>query len=261
MISLSELAERLADDPGRSGLFLDFDGTLTPIVDDPATARLPEGVAAALAELARRLGLVAVVSGRPAAYLAGQLADTPVRLLGLYGLEEWRAGAAVPRPDAAAWQPAVRRARELLGEQLADCAGVLVEDKGLAVAAHWRNAPDRSAAQDAVERAVTVARVETGLGRQEGKLVVELRPPVPWDKGSGVRALADESGLVLVIVVGDDLGDLAAFEAAAERGGVSVAVAHGEETPDELRAAADLVVEGQAGVAALLDALAAALAP
>ena len=240
--------------PGsRAGLVLDFDGTLAPIVEDPTTSRMVEGAAASLAVLAEALPLVAVVSGRPAVFLAERAAVPGVRLLGLYGLEEAREGAVVVRADAARWQHAVDAAREVLAASLPDLPrGVVVEDKGLAVAVHWRRAHDAHAAEAAVAALVTEVAARTGLRREPGKLVEELRPPVERDKGDAVRDLAQEAGLEDVAYVGDDLGDLPAFAVARALGGLAVAVDHGGETPAAVRAAADLVLDGAAGVAVWL---------
>jgi trehalose 6-phosphate phosphatase len=255
VIDTATLLDRLTADSGRAALFLDFDGTLAPIVDDPAASRMPDEVGATVAALAERLGVVALVSGRPAAFLAERADIAGPRRLGLYGLEEWRDGRAVARPEAARWQDQVDEAKAQLRRVLADVEGVTIEDKGLSVAVHWRNAPDRDAAGQAVAAAMRRTAEVTGLGREPGKLVDELRPPVAWDKGSAVRAVVDEVDATAVAYVGDDLGDLAAFRVAKELGGWGVAVEHGEETPDELVRAADLVVAGTAGVAELLAGL------
>jgi trehalose 6-phosphate phosphatase len=249
------LADHLAADPERAGLFCDFDGTLTPIVADPATTRIDETTGALLADLAARLRVVAVVSGRPAAFLASQVSVPAVRLLGLYGLEQWRDGTATTHHEASAWADAVATARDRLAGWVADLPGVAVEDKGLSVAVHWRNAPDRDAAADAVARLTRRLADETGLAREPGKLVEELRPPVDWDKGSAVRSMVGEAALDRVAYLGDDRGDLAAFATVRDAGGVCVAVAHGEETPADLLAAADAVVDGHAGALAALRAL------
>lgn len=255
MIDRSPLLDRLSAEPRRSALFLDFDGVLAPIVDDPTASRMPDDVGATVAALAGRLGVVAVVSGRPAAFLGERAAIPAARRLGLYGLEEWHDGRAVARPEAARWQAPVVEAKTMLRTALADLDGVTIEDKGLSVAVHWRNAADRTAAGQAVAAAVRRAAEVTGLAGEPGKLVEELRPPVDWDKGAAVRAVAGEVDASAVAYLGDDLGDLAAFRAARELGGWAVAVDHGEETPTELLEAADLVVEGTQGVAALLAEL------
>lgn len=246
--AMRSVLERLAADPAHAGLFLDFDGTLAPIIDDPPSARMIPEAGPIVADLARRLGLVAVVSGRPAAFLGERAAIPRVRLLGLYGLEEWVDGQRRPRPETTEWAPAVARARVRLRDAFDGVDGVLIEDKALSVAVHWRNAADRDAAGLLVDRVVTDIAVDTGLAREPGKLVEELRPPVAWDKGATVRALADELELGALAYVGDDRGDLPAFEAVQERGGAAIVVAQGLETPPVLLEIADVVLQGAEGV-------------
>jgi trehalose 6-phosphate phosphatase len=249
VLTAEELLARLTADPGTAGLFCDFDGTLTPIVLDPASSRLPQPLAGVLADLAARLGVLAVVSGRPVTFLAERASVPGVRLLGLYGLQEWLDGRVVVRPEAASWQPAVDAARARLAEEVERLEGVRLEDKGLSLALHWRGAPDLDAAARAAHELATAVAAQTGLSVERGKLVEELRPPVAWDKGSGVLALVEECGLREVVFVGDDLGDLAAFRAVREHGGAAVAVDAGEETDPRLLAAADVVLPGTDAVA------------
>lgn len=258
-MTVAELVAWLAAEPARSGLYLDFDGTLAPIVSDPRSSRMGEGVDSVLAELAIRLGLVAVVSGRPAAFLAERAAVPGVRLLGLYGLEEWRDGSLRVRPEVTRWHDKVVEATRRLAAAFAGVEGVYVEGKGLAVAVHWRNAADRVAAETAVIGVVAEIADATGLAREAGKFVEELRPPVAWDKGATVTATAAEANLARVTYIGDDLGDLPAFAAVRTLGGLAIVVDQGSETPGDLLAAADLRLAGSEAVSELLAALAAAL--
>jgi trehalose 6-phosphate phosphatase len=237
-------------------LCLDFDGTLAPIVTDPTMAALPDGLDAVLTRLGRGLGLLAIVSGRPATFLAERAGVPGVTLLGLYGLEEHRDGAVHPRPEAAAWQEKVDAAAATLAAAVGGLQGVWLERKGLAVGVHWRNAPDRQAAEAVVGHLVTEVAAATGLAREPGKFVEELRPPVEWDKGSAVRAAAEGRDLDLVVYAGDDRGDLAGFAAAQALGGLAVAVDHGAETAEEVLSSADVVLEGTEALAGLLRGLA-----
>ena len=205
------------------------------------------------------VALLAIVSGRPAAFLGARVNVPGVRLLGVYGLEQWLDGRSVVRPEAARWRAAVRDACRELPDLVADVEGAAVEDKGLSVAVHWRNAVDRRAAEEAVTRAVRTVAAATGLAREPGKLVEELRPPVEWDKGTAVQACAADAGIERVAYVGDDRGDLAAFSAVHALGGVCIAVDHGAETPDALLEAADARVAGHEGVIELLADLHATL--
>ena len=253
----ADVSERLAAAGHDAGLILDFDGTLAPIVDDPSTSALPPGLDDSLARVAAGLGVVAIVSGRPASFLGDRVGIDGVRLLGLYGTEEWRDDRAVARPEAAEWMPALDEARDRLALALAGHPGVVFEDKGLAVALHWRNADDRDAAERFVAEVVNSVAADTGLAQEPGKFVAELRPPLGWDKGSAVRAIAEESSLTEVVYVGDDRGDLPALAAARDAGGVAMVVDHGSETPDEVRAAADVVFDDTAAVGSWLLNLAA----
>ena len=243
----------------RGGLVLDFDGTLTEIVDDPATSQLSDGVAEVLSVLAHRLDVVAIVSGRPARFLAERAGIPGVKLLGLYGTEEWRDGDAAPRPEMLAWQSAVDDASDRFALAIAGHPGVVLEDKGLTVALHWRNAPDRDAAGAFVDQVAADVAAETGLAQEPGKFVAELRPPVQWDKGSAVRALVAEHALDTVVYIGDDHGDLPALAAARAAGGIAMVVDHGAETTAEVRAAGDVVLDGPSAVSAWLAELAASL--
>lgn len=249
-----ELTNRLLADPDHTGLFLDFDGTLAPIVSDPQQSTMPERLRPVLEELAETFAVLAVVSGRPADFLIERVQVRGALLLGLYGLQEAMDGEVRARPEAAEWQPAVDQARRRLQEAFRGREGVYVEDKGLAVAVHYRNARQ---AREEVERLVRELAEATALHREPGKLVEELRPPVDWDKGAAVSAVADEHHLTVVAYVGDDLGDLVAFDVVGERGGLAAGVDHGEETPQQVRSAASVLFDGTEGVADWLESLAA----
>ncbi len=248
----------LVADPAHGALFLDFDGTLSAIVDDPGQARPLPGVPELLAGLATAFALVAVISGRPTAFLHAALGDEPaVELVGLYGLER----ALGASGQAAEWSTVIDA---VVGEARSGApAGVYVEPKGLTVTLHWRHAPQ---AQGWVEAFAAEAVAARGLVVHTGRMDVELRPPLQVDKGTVVRQLADEQAgrLRQVAVFGDDMGDLPAFEEVgrlgrpgAPVGAVRVAAVDGE-TPAAVAARADLTVSGAAGAVALLRALAAA---
>ncbi len=248
---------RLLADPASAGLVCDLDGTLAPIVDDPSSVTLPEPARVALEVASGHLGVVAIVSGRPAAFLAERAAVPGVRLLGLYGMEEVDdAGTPRPRPEVRAWEEPLAQARAALASAVEREEGLRLEDKGGSVAVHWRGAPDEERAGD---RATALARTvaeRTGLAREPGKLVEELRPPVGWDKGAVVRLLAEEAGLSTVAYLGDDRGDLPALAAARDLGGVAIVVDHGAETPQVVRDAGDCLLAGTAEAARLIGRLA-----
>ncbi len=242
--------------PASTAVLTDFDGTLSPIVLDPADARPLPDAPAVLARLAAQFAAVAVVSGRPVAFLARHLsgAGLSVRLFGVYGLEWMEGGEIHVAPEAEPWLAPV--AEVVAAAQRQAPAGVGVEPKGAAVAIHWRRAPE---ANGWAEEFARHWAARTGLVLVPGRRALELRPPVPVDKGQVVERVA--AGCSAACFAGDDAGDLAAFAALdrlAERGVhvVRLAVAD-EESPAELVAAADVVVDGPAEALTLLRVLAA----
>jgi trehalose 6-phosphate phosphatase len=257
-----QVARVLAGRAREVALCLDFDGTLSPVVDDPQAARPLEGIVELLAPLASRFAAVAIISGRPAAYLAEHVRAPGVRYLGLYGLQEMHEGEVRVDPRLEAARPTVGDAAAALRDSPAvRDSGAWLEDKVYSVAVHTRRVPDRDRWNDAIDRTARQIAEEHGLELIPGKLVWELRPPVRADKGDGVRRVVAEAGARAVVVVGDDLGDLPAFAAVAElategHDGLRVAV-RSEEAPPQLLAAADLVLEGPRGVLDFLRLLSA----
>jgi trehalose 6-phosphate phosphatase len=260
--TVDQVARALAARAQEVALCLDFDGTLSPVVDDPEAARPLQGIVELLDPLARRFAAVAIISGRPAPYLAEHVGATGVRYLGLYGLQEMYGGEVRVDPRLEAARPTVAAAAAALRDSPAVReSGAWLEDKVYSVAVHTRRVPDRERWNDPVDRTARQIAEEHGLELIPGKLVWELRPPVRGDKGDAVRRVVAESGARAVVVVGDDLGDLPAFAAVAElvtegHDGMRVAV-RSEEAPPELLASADLVLEGPEGVLDFLRRLAA----
>lgn len=245
----------------QAALCLDFDGTLAPIVDDPDQAVALPGTAELLTGLAERFAAVALVSGRPAAFLAERAAARGVRYVGLYGLEVIRDGRVWVAPEAERFRSAVQDAlRALDAHPTIRACGAHLEGKGLAVGVHLRRVADPAAWSEPVGAATAEVADAHGLTVTPGRLVWELRPPVARDKGDAVRQVMEESGARLGMMVGDDRGDLPAFDALARLAGESDAAAlrvavRSAESPPELLAAADLVVDGPEGVHALLTEL------
>lgn len=242
--------------PDRAGILTDFDGTLAPIVADPTASRpLPEAVDA-LHHLARSYRRVAVVSGRPAGFLATHLqlaerrhgageAGEGLVAVGLYGLEMADGDQVTTDPRALEWLPVVE-AVALLADEHAP-ADVLVERKGLSVTLHYRTAPH---AAGWVAQWAAAQVEQTGLVRHPARMSEELRPPLPVDKGTVVAGLAQ--GLDAVCFLGDDSGDLPAFAVldglARDHGVATLKVGvRSEEAPPELMEAADVVVDGPLG--------------
>jgi trehalose 6-phosphate phosphatase len=255
-IDLDELAARAAE----TALCFDFDGTLAPIVEDPDTAAALPGTVELLGRLAGRFAAVALISGRPASFLAASAEAPGLRYVGLYGMEEIAGGEVHPDPEAESWRPAVAAAKaDLEADEAVTGSGAFLEDKGLTVGVHMRRVADPGRWAAAVEAAARGAAERHGLAIAPGKLVWELRPPVERTKGDAVRRVADEAGAAVVVMAGDDLGDVHAFDEitrmeAQGRTGLRIAV-RSEESPAELLDAADLVVDGPEGLRELLDRL------
>ena len=235
----------------RAGVLLDFDGTLAPIVLDPSLARPLPGSLTVLRALVLRFRLVAVVSGRPARFLAEHLPVPGLMRLGSYGLERVTPGGVETASDAAPWRPVLAEVADLARREAPPGAGV--EEKGLSVTLHHREAPETEGWARAFADRQASAR---GLVVHGARRSVELRPPVAVDKGTTAGALIAEAGLEAAGACGDDAGDLPAFAAVARLPRFVRVAVRSDEAPPELLAAADVVVDGPEGLLAVLRYLA-----
>ncbi|HEX9808194.1 MAG TPA: trehalose-phosphatase [Alphaproteobacteria bacterium] len=203
--------------------FLDLDGTLARIAPTPEAAALDEGMGATLARLvAATGGAVALISGRPLAEVDRLLAPLSLAAAGLHGLE--RRGASGRTARARAAPAALARLRPALAKFARAHPGCLLEDKGPALALHFRGAPASEAAAEALVDGL-LARDGRGLVLQRGKKVLEIRAAGD-DKGAAIRRFMAEPpfrGRVPVFA-GDDATDEDGFAAVNAMGGVSVRV-------------------------------------
>lgn len=246
----------------------DMDGTLSPIVDDPARATIHPDAADRLADLAPLVRAVAVITGRPArqALALGRLDDVGARIaeagselyvFGQYGNERWSSTQRriiSPRPP----HGLASFLRELPGLlRRADAADAFVEEKGIAVAVHTRRLADPAGALARLTPLLTDAAERNDLVVEPGRNVVEVRAP-GMHKGVAVHTLAEELGVRGFLFAGDDLGDVEAFTAVAElreRGLATLLVCSGSDEEPALVERADVVVDGPDGVMALLARL------
>lgn len=203
-------------------LFLDVDGTLLEIAPTPDAVTVPAGLVPLLTSLARRLdGAMALLSGRPLVQLDTLLAPFRPAAAGVHGAELRRAdGVVVEAGPTPPIDPALRR---WLTAELANRPGVRIEDKGSAIACHYRAAPQSAPYVKAA--ALAAQRAHPGLAILEGRMVVELRH-AGADKGRALRALMAGPPFAgrRPVAIGDDVTDLDAFRAAEALGGLGLAV-------------------------------------
>ena len=252
--------EDIARNATTAGLFVDFDGTLSPIVLRPEDARPAPEVPGLLRSLSSRLALVAVVSGRSAHQLVEWLGPE-IEIWGLHGAERSVAGQVQVAAAVMPYMGAIRAARDEARARLEihGLIGCTVEDKGSMIALHLRAAADPEAAGPEVERIARDIAARDGLIVAPGRMVFELRPPVEVSKRDVVLRRSEEMGLQAACFIGDDLVDVPAFEALdrLEAGGATclrVAV-RSDEAPAQLLQRADLIVDGTAGVTHFLSEL------
>jgi trehalose 6-phosphate phosphatase len=237
------LLVRFRSEPERAAVLLDVDGTLAPIVERPEDAGVPAEARAEVERLAGKYGLVACVSGRPAADARRLVGLEGIEYVGVHGLES--------DPEARAFAPQL----EAFAERIA--WPWTVESKaGVTLSFHYREAADE---QEAARRADDVARAaeEAGLSAHAGRKVLEVRPPVHVDKGTAVRRLLDGRPLSRALYAGDDTTDLDAFRGLEEAGldvALKVSVGSPEMNP-ALLTRADLVVDGPGELLSFLRTL------
>ena len=247
---------------------LDFDGTLSPIVDDPARAHIHPDAGEVLLDLATQVAAIAVITGRPArqALDLGGLeevgnaidqAGKELYVFGQYGNERWTSSErriVGPRPPAglASFE---RELPRLLGR--ADAADAHLEDKVLSVAIHTRRLPDPEAAFERLLPLVEELAARHDLVVEPGRNVLEVRSH-GIHKGRVVEHLAQELAAGAFFFAGDDLGDLEAFDAVArlDKDGLpTLLVCSASDEESALVARADVVVHGPDGVMDLLRQL------
>ena len=213
---------------GQVLLLSDFDGTLTPIVDRPDLAVLAPGTRALLAGLSRdERFILGIISGRSLDDVRARVGVSGLVYAGNHGLEIQGPGLDFTHPAAEELRETQGRVYARLREELVDAPGVILEDKGLTLSLHYRLTPRDYV--DNVEEifAATVAPflTEGQVEVARGKMVLELRPRVPWNKGAAITKIAETYGESAVIVFfGDDVSDEDGFAVVQEGEGIAVMV-------------------------------------
>jgi alpha,alpha-trehalase len=210
-------------------IFLDYDGTLTPIVEDPAQATLPDKTKRVIKRLAEQYP-VAIISGRDLADVQDMVSISGIAYAGSHGFDIVEPGGQhrdqkVGKP----FLPALKRAGKELHQALKDIPGARVERKRFAIAAHYRQVKRANVSQ-LEQRFDEVLSHYPELRKSSGKKVFELRPDIDWDKGRALFHLLEtmyaDGSQILPLYIGDDVTDEDAFQAIGDRG---MAIAVGSE--------------------------------
>ena len=222
---LDEVRERIRDH--KVAVFLDYDGTLTPIVERPELAVLSASMRSTLKALAKTCTVV-VVSGRERSDVENLVGLKEIIYAGCHGFDiVGPRGTEIRHEEGESYVPKIHEAAAELRRRLSSIEGVLIEEKTYALAVHFRLV--RPGDVDQVEQAVdAVVAEQPDLRKTDGKKVFELRPNIDWDKGKAVLWLLDALDLsgpdILPFYLGDDVTDFDAFHALRGKG-VSLLVA------------------------------------
>ena len=254
----TQIQEILEQSP--AGLITDIDGTIASITSTPDESHVSLGCRSALAALTSKLALVAIISGRNALKAREMLAMDDVVYVGNHGLDRWRDGDLEITEEAKEYTAVIQRVVERLRHDL-DMPELIIEAKGVTASVHYRLSREPFLARESILRTIGAIPEAQGLLLTEGKLVVEVQPPVAVDKGTSLRQLVTEYGLRGVVFLGDDVTDVDAFRALhalSAQGsfrGLALGVL-GQNTPPDIEQEADLLLRGVPEVEELLQRLA-----
>jgi trehalose-phosphatase len=244
----------------RPVVFLDYDGTLTPIRDRPEEAVIADGMRKAVHRLAGRIPVI-VVSGRDREVVQRLMGLDNLIVAGDHGFDIWSpSGGTITREEGGSFAGLLREVEEKLQLELATIPGVLIEPKRFSVAVHYRLVPEeqRPRVKEIVDTILSEHRRE--LKVTPGKMVFEIQPKLDWDKGKAVLYLLQALDLdrddMVPIYLGDDITDEDAFRALAGNG-IGILVESGGDPENAGRAtAADYVLSSIEEVEAFINRLA-----
>ena len=237
-------------------LLFDYDGTLTPIVARPEDALMPADVRRSLAALvAHPRYIVGIVSGRSLEDLSGLAGIPGIILAGNHGMEIRGPDLEFTHDGAQSGRETLAEVRDRLADELADIPGIIVEDKALTLTIHYRGTPSQLTDQvESIAVETTDPFVERGdLKLTRGKMVIEVRPNIQWDKGKAIQRIrAELGGSHYAAYFGDDRTDEDGFREVQALGGLAVFVGesregtvalHQLESPSEVAATLHLLLE------------------
>lgn len=247
-----------------SAIVCDIDGTISPIAPTPDLARLAGGAREALTRLTNLVEIVAVVTGR-SAIDAATMVDVPgLLVVGNHGMEWIQNGELQVHPDVTPYQSRLAETMTALARFAASderLRGAIVEDKRLSGSVHYRLTPDAVVAREILLEEASALALTHNLRVTEGRMVVEVRPPVHINKGAALQKIAEDHALLGMVFLGDDVTDVDGFRVlhmlrvVRNFAGVSIAVADPEAKP-EVIAAADAAIDGVESCVELLERLA-----
>jgi alpha,alpha-trehalase len=235
-------------------IFLDYDGTLTPIVEDPEDAILPDKTKKVIKRLTEHYS-VAIISGRDLNDVQNMVGIGDIAYAGSHGFDIVGPGGRYRNQKTGKrFLPTLKQAEAELRKAIRDIPGAKIEHKRFAIAVHYRQV-DSSDVNTLKQRFDDISSHYPELRKSTGKKVIELRPNIDWDKGKALfyllKTLYTDSGKILPLYIGDDITDEDAFRAIGERG---IAIAVGSE---KRQTAAHYMLRDPEDVAKFLQELAA----
>ncbi len=247
----------------RIGVICDVDGTLSPIVDNPAAATIHPQSKAQLTAMRPVLALLAFVSGRAATDIHERVGIEGAVYMGNHGMERWVDGGVQVDERVAAYRANLERV--LAEVERTKPEGIEIEDKGATASIHYRRTNDPQQTATQFKPQLDAIAAEHDIHVHSGKMVFELRPPVDMNKGTAFRKLVSDYRLDAAIYLGDDVTDVDALKAAGELReagtcyGVGLGVRHADDTPKPILDYADVLADDVDGVSDFLDWLSSAL--
>ena len=210
-------------------LFLDYDGTLSPIAQTPDKAVMPKNTKGLLRQLSKIPNCrIAVVSGRTLGDISRRVGLKNIVYVGNHGFEIKGPNISFKSPVPSRYRRTIEEIKAKIEKSLASVKGVLIEDKGFSLSVHYRSVDKKDIAKVETEfyAAIFLYELKNDVQVKPGKMVLEVRPPIPWNKGKvalwllGRRlfVMRDEKIKVLPVYIGDDTTDEDAFQALKDRG-------------------------------------------
>ncbi len=229
----------------KPALITDVDGTISRIVDDPKEAMVSESCRHSLKQLAQQLSVIGAISGRRAEDAREKVGVDGVLYMGNHGLERWSSVGTMYWGGMQVYTQIVPEVLASIKEKL-DIDGLIFEDKGVSASVHYRQTDDKELARRKIMEALSGIE-EKGFVIKEGRMVVEIRPDTPVNKGLAVMSVLEEYDVTAAIYLGDDVTDIDGFNGlrrwAMERKCFCAAIAVlSPEAPEDLKQKADYYV-------------------